>query len=49
MVMVWALTNMTQVMNMAFMQWTANIVSIPVQVAIENHNEKTRTGEIIND
>jgi hypothetical protein len=31
MVMVWAFTNMTQVMNMAFMQWVANnnnIVSI---------------------
>ncbi len=52
MVMVQALTNMTQMMNMAFMQWVANNnnnVSILVQVAIEDQNEKTRNGEIIND
>jgi hypothetical protein len=39
-------------MNMTFMQWVANNnnnVSIPMQVAIEDHNETTRNGEIINN
>lgn len=50
--MVCAFTNMTHVMNMAFVQQSINNndnVSIQVQIIAKDHNEKIGNGETIND
>jgi hypothetical protein len=50
--MVRALTNMTHVMNMAFLQQIINNndnINIKVQIIAKDHNEKIGNGETLND
>lgn len=51
--MVRALTNMTQVMNMAFVQWATtnntNHVNIPILVVAENHKDQAMDEETWKD